>query len=94
MEKPRRGRHRLPRRLSHEQAYCDARRHDPLAQDGERGAGAGRSMVMASARVVGGSVRRGSNEPLLTLRGFGIAYGERRIINSIELDIRAGVSSW
>ena len=27
------------------------------------------------------------NEPLLSLRGFGIAYGDRRIVKSVELDI-------
>jgi ABC-type polar amino acid transport system ATPase subunit len=31
-----------------------------------------------------------ANEPLLSLRGFGIAYDERRILTSIELDIAIG----
>jgi atypical dual specificity phosphatase len=29
------------------------------------------------------------NEPLLSLRGFGVAYGDRRILASVELDIPA-----
>jgi atypical dual specificity phosphatase len=30
-----------------------------------------------------------SNEPLLSLRGFGVAYGDRRILTSVEFDIPA-----
>jgi atypical dual specificity phosphatase len=60
-----------------------------LAQVGGRGAGADYSMVTALARVFGTGLWRRGGEALLSLRGFGIAYGERRIVDSIELDIHA-----
>jgi atypical dual specificity phosphatase len=44
-------------------------------------------MVMALARALGAGLWRSHSEPLLSLNGFGLAYGERRIIDAIDFDM-------
>jgi atypical dual specificity phosphatase len=46
-------------------------------------------MAMAFARTLGIDLWGRSSEPLLSLQGFGVAYGSRRIIESIDITIAA-----
>ena len=52
-----------------------------------RSAGAAWEMATEIARATGSGKWMKTREPLLSLRGYGIAYGERRIVDSIDLDI-------
>jgi atypical dual specificity phosphatase len=46
-------------------------------------------MVTEIARALDAGLSTNTQEPLLSLRGYSIAYGERRIVDSIDLDIPA-----
>jgi atypical dual specificity phosphatase len=45
------------------------------------------AMVIETTRVLGVDLGATVSEPVLSLRGFGIRYGGRRIVDSIDLDV-------